>query len=228
MESKLPRAVLGVLVGHRLRGQRRHLPDHLAQPPGQPRHHRGQRRRQRRGGLRDRDPGRRGLPVSVAAVLGAVLVSALVRQQAGSVAGNRLVLVGVGLSAAMFSVIQYLFTRADEWDTQLVLHWLTGSLNRVDWPTIRILSVLLLLLAPFVLLALAVQPGGRARGGRGRRAGGHPATLRRPAPGRRAAGRPSGSRRRDRSPSWRSSPARSPGRSTAAGPPSSARAWWAR
>ena len=94
--------------------------------------------------------GQRGFPVSVAAVLGAVLVSALVRQRAGSAAGNRLVLVGVGLSAALYSVIQYLFTRADEWDTQLVLHWLTGSLNGVDWPTIRILSVLLVLLVPFV------------------------------------------------------------------------------
>ena len=41
-------------------------------------------------------------------------------------------------------MIQYLFTRADEWDAQLVLQWLTGSLNRVDWPTIRILAVLLL------------------------------------------------------------------------------------
>ncbi|HET7352218.1 MAG TPA: iron chelate uptake ABC transporter family permease subunit [Marmoricola sp.] len=94
----------------------------------------------------------RGVAVAVAAVVGALGTSALVRWQAGSVGGNRLVLIGVGLSAAMLSVIQYLFTRADEWDAQVVLHWLTGSLNRVDWPTIRVLSALLLVLLPVLVL----------------------------------------------------------------------------
>ena len=93
----------------------------------------------------------RGLAVSVAAMAGAVLISVLVRLQAGVAGGNRLVLIGVGLSAAMYSVVQYIFTRADEWDTQLVLHWLTGSLNRVDWPTIKIFAALLLVVMPFVL-----------------------------------------------------------------------------
>jgi iron complex transport system permease protein len=96
--------------------------------------------------------GQRGTAVSVAAVIGAVLVSALVRQQAGSVGGQRLVLIGVGMSAALLSAIQYLFTRADEWDAQLVLRWLTGSLNGADWSTIRILVALLILVLPFVLL----------------------------------------------------------------------------
>ncbi len=93
----------------------------------------------------------RGLAVSVAAVIGAVLIAVVVPMQAGSVGGNRLVLIGVGLSAATYSVIQYIFSRADEWDTQLVLHWLTGSLNRVDWSTIRIFSALLLVVMPCVL-----------------------------------------------------------------------------
>jgi iron complex transport system permease protein len=95
--------------------------------------------------------GQRGPAVSAAAVLGAVLIAVVVRWQAGSVGGNRLVLIGLGLSAGMLSVVQYLFTRADEWDAQLVLQWLTGSLNRVDWPTIRVLTLLLLAVLPFVL-----------------------------------------------------------------------------
>ncbi len=33
------------------------------------------------------------------------------------------------------SVIQYLFTRADVYDAQLALRWLTGSVNGADWPT---------------------------------------------------------------------------------------------
>ena len=85
-----------------------------------------------------------------------MLISALVRSQAGPSPSNRLVLVGVGVSAALFSVVQYLFIRADEWDAQLVLQWLTGSLNGVDWPTIRLLA------------AAAGPPGsGRRSGSRG-------------------------------------------------------------
>lgn len=95
--------------------------------------------------------GERGLGVSVAAILGAVLVAVLVRLQAGPGTGTRLVLIGVGVSAALLSVVNYLFTRADEWDVQLVLQWLTGSLNRVDWPTIRLLSLAMLVLLPVLI-----------------------------------------------------------------------------
>ena len=63
---------------------------------------------------------------------------------AGHGAGYRLVLVGVGLAAALQSVIQYLFTRADVYDAQLALRWLTGSVSAADWPTIRLLALLLL------------------------------------------------------------------------------------
>jgi iron complex transport system permease protein len=77
-----------------------------------------------------------------------------VRWQAGSLGGHRLVLIGIGVAAALQSVVQYLFTRADEWDAQLLLRWLTGSLNSVAWPTIRLLALALLALVP-VLVWLA-------------------------------------------------------------------------
>ncbi len=150
MESKLPRAVLGVLVGVAFGVSGAIFQTTLRNPLASPDIIGVSVGASAAAVFAIVTLGERGFPVSVAAVLGAVLISALVRQQAGSVAGNRLVLVGVGLSAALFSLIQYLFTRADEWDTQLVLHWLTGSLNGVDWPTIRILAVLLVLLAPVV------------------------------------------------------------------------------
>ena len=89
-----------------------------------------------------------GWPVSVAAVLGAFVVAAVARAVAGHDTGFRLVLVGVGLAAALQSVIQYVFTRADEYDAQLVLRWLTGSVSRADWPTIRVLALVLLVLLP--------------------------------------------------------------------------------
>jgi iron complex transport system permease protein len=150
MESKLPRAVLGVLAGLAFGVSGAIFQTTLRNPLASPDIIGISVGASAAAVFAIVTLGLRGFPVSVAAVLGAVLVSVLVRQQAGTVAGNRLVLVGVGLSAAMYSLIQYLFTRADEWDTQLVLHWLTGSLGRVDWETIRILSLLLLLLAPFV------------------------------------------------------------------------------
>lgn len=89
-----------------------------------------------------------GWSVSVAAVVGAVGVALVVRMVAGDHGGFRLVLAGIGLAAAMQSVIQYVFTRVDEWDVQLVLRWLTGSVNGVDWPTIGLLAVVLGVLLP--------------------------------------------------------------------------------
>ncbi len=48
----------------------------------------------------------------------------------------------------MQSVIQYVFTRVDEWDVQLVLRWLTGSVNGVAWSTIGQLALALVVLLP--------------------------------------------------------------------------------
>jgi iron complex transport system permease protein len=57
----------------------------------------------------------------------------------------------VGLAAALQSVIQYVFTRADEYDAQLVLRWLTGSVSHADWSTIRVLTLVLLVLLPMTV-----------------------------------------------------------------------------
>ena len=89
-----------------------------------------------------------GWSVSLAAVAGAVGVALAVRAVAGDHGGFRLVLAGIGRAAAMQSVIQYVFTRVDEWDVQLVLRWLTGSVNGVDWPTIGVLAAALCVLLP--------------------------------------------------------------------------------
>jgi iron complex transport system permease protein len=92
--------------------------------------------------------GWQGLSVSAVAVVGAIAVALVVRLVAGLHGGHRLVLVGIGLAAAMQSVIQYVFTRVDEYDAQLVLRWLTGSVNGVAWQTIRLLAIALAVLLP--------------------------------------------------------------------------------
>jgi iron complex transport system permease protein len=89
-----------------------------------------------------------GPATALAAVAGALLIALAVRLVAGPATGYRLVVVGVAIAAALQSVIQYVFTRADEHDAQLVLRWLTGSVSGATWPTIRLLAVCLLVLLP--------------------------------------------------------------------------------
>ncbi len=150
MENKLPRAVLGVLVGAAFGVGGAIFQSTLRNPLASP-------------DIIGVSIGasaaavfaivvleQRGAGVAIAAVIGALLTALLVRSQAGPGASTRLVLVGVGVSAALFSVVSYLFVRADQWDVQIVLQWLTGSLNRADWSTIRLLALLLLALLPAV------------------------------------------------------------------------------
>ncbi len=92
-----------------------------------------------------------GWSVSAAAVAGALAVALTIRLIAGDHSGFRLVLAGIGLAAAMQSVIQYVFTRVDEYDVQLVLRWLTGSVNGVAWSTIGLLALALAALLPATL-----------------------------------------------------------------------------
>lgn len=92
--------------------------------------------------------GLRGAPVSLLAALGAITVAALIRWIAGTAGSMRVVLVGVGIAAALGSVIQYLFTRADEWDAHVVLRWLTGSLSAATWSTISWVAPLVTALLP--------------------------------------------------------------------------------
>lgn len=66
--------------------------------------------------------------VAVAAGLGvALLIYALAWRD--GVSGARLILVGIGLSAMLDSVIAYVIARAPAWTMQEALRWLTGSVN---------------------------------------------------------------------------------------------------
>jgi iron complex transport system permease protein len=102
-----------------------------------------------------------GLTVSAVAVAGGVAVAVAVRFAAGrhSRGGDyRLVLVGVAFASGLLSVIHYLLTRADVYDAQLALRWLAGSVSAADWPTVRLLGVLLLLVLPLVVEAARWLP----------------------------------------------------------------------
>jgi len=61
------------------------------------------------------------------------------------VSGHRLVLVGIGVAAVLHSVVNFLMTRAEIYEAQLALVWLTGSLNGASADRLRPLLVVLVL-----------------------------------------------------------------------------------
>ena len=98
--------------------------------------------------------GVRGLPVTAAALTGAVLAALVLLAQArgGSAATGRMVLVGVAMAAALTAVVHVLLLRASIYQAQEALVWLSGSLNGVGWADVLRLLVLDALLLPVALL----------------------------------------------------------------------------
>lgn len=92
----------------------------------------------------------KGAAVSVFAVGAGISVALLVYGLSfrNGVAGTRLILVGIGVSAMLESLLAYMLTQAPEWNLQEALRWLTGSLNGVQ-----------LAQAPPLVAALAVFGG---------------------------------------------------------------------
>lgn len=79
----------------------------------------------------------------------ALLVYVLSYRQ--GVAGTRLILIGIGISAMLDSVTSYLLSRAGEWDLQLAMRWLSGSLNGTNYADVRTVGIAFLVLAPILL-----------------------------------------------------------------------------
>ncbi|RFS83044.1 iron ABC transporter permease [Actinomadura spongiicola] len=97
-----------------------------------------------------------GTQVSVLAIAAALSVALLMYTLAfrDGVAGTRLILIGIGISAMLDSVTSYVLSRAAEWDLQEAMRWLTGSLNGTTWAQALPALVAVAVLTP-VLLSLA-------------------------------------------------------------------------
>lgn len=95
-----------------------------------------------------------GLAVSGAALGGALVSAALIYGLAwrGGLSGYRFVLVGVGVSALMLAVVDYLMTRANIYEASAALVWLTGSLNGSSAAQLNPLALACLVLVPLTLL----------------------------------------------------------------------------
>jgi iron complex transport system permease protein len=107
--------------------------------------------------------GASGAAVSGAALGGALAVAAVIYAisrggslgsgggHGGNAAGNRLILAGVGIAAALHAVVSFLMTRADIRTAADALVWLNGSLNSANWDRAATLSLALLVLVPAVI-----------------------------------------------------------------------------
>lgn len=97
--------------------------------------------------------GATSMQITLGALAGATIASLgmyLLAYRRG-VSGYRLVLVGIGITAVLTSVTQYLLTRAEIFEAQRAVVWLTGSLNGRGWEHVRPMALALVVLVPVAL-----------------------------------------------------------------------------
>lgn len=97
-----------------------------------------------------------GPAIAFAAMVGGLLVAFAITFLSGSrgSATGKLVLVGIGLAAALTSVIQWVMITADVYRASDAMRWLTGSLNGASWSEIARLAVVVAVLVPLVTMMI--------------------------------------------------------------------------
>ncbi|AXI80337.1 FecCD family ABC transporter permease [Peterkaempfera bronchialis] len=101
-----------------------------------------------------------GAAVSLSALVGALATAVAIYLLAWrrGVTGYRLVLVGIGVSAALSGMVSFLMTRAEVYTAQQAMVWLTGSLGASDWQRARTLLLCLVPLLPAAVIAARSLP----------------------------------------------------------------------
>ncbi|GAA1919167.1 iron chelate uptake ABC transporter family permease subunit [Nocardioides lentus] len=91
--------------------------------------------------------------VAAVAVVAALATATLIYLLAykDGVVGTRLILIGIGIAAMLDSVVSYVIVRAAEWDLQVAMRWLTGSLNGATWGEIVPLAIAVACFGPLLL-----------------------------------------------------------------------------
>ncbi|MFE1079092.1 FecCD family ABC transporter permease [Nocardiopsis alba] len=94
------------------------------------------------------------LTVTVGSLVGAVCAVSLLYllSYRRGVVGNRMILVGIALSAMAGSVTSYLLTRTELSSAQRAMVWITGSLANREWPHAITIWAALALLAPVAFM----------------------------------------------------------------------------
>ncbi len=95
-----------------------------------------------------------GAAVSASALIGAMAVATAIYviSRRGGVAGYRLILVGIGCAAVMHALVSFLLTRTDIRTAADAVLWLNGSLNSSNWDRVSVLLASLVVLLPAAAL----------------------------------------------------------------------------
>jgi len=72
----------------------------------------------------------------------------------GGISGNRMILVGVGVSAVLSAITTFLMLRYPIERVSSAVLWTTGSVYNSDWQDVRVLGVSLLILAPLTIILM--------------------------------------------------------------------------
>lgn len=92
-------------------------------------------------------------PAVSAMALGGALITAIaiyLLSNKGGFSGIRLILIGIGVAAMLQSVVSYVLSRAADWDIQMAMRWITGSLNNAAWDDVIPLAVASIVILPFL------------------------------------------------------------------------------
>lgn len=86
----------------------------------------------------------------VASLLVALAIYAL--SLTNGFSGTRLILIGIGLAAMLQSVVTYALSQADSWDLPTATRWLSGSLDGASWERIIPVAVSVVICVPLLLV----------------------------------------------------------------------------
>jgi len=92
--------------------------------------------------------------ISASALAGALISAAIIYLLAwrDGISGYRFVLIGIGLSQFMLSIIGYLVARAELYEARQAMTWLVGAVGQAGSTELRVLLVALLVLIPVAFL----------------------------------------------------------------------------
>ena len=97
-----------------------------------------------------------GVGMGLGAIIGgfatAAVVMLLAGVRGGATMGQKMVLIGIAVSAMLSSVNDYLITRGDLEKAEAAKTWQHGSLNALSWNQMSVQAVLLLVAIPLVLM----------------------------------------------------------------------------
>ena len=93
-----------------------------------------------------------GMGAIISGFATAAVVMLLAGVRGGATMGQKMVLIGIAVSAMLSSVNDYLITRGDLEKAEAAKTWQHGSLNALSWNQMSVQAVLLLVAIPLVLM----------------------------------------------------------------------------